>query len=222
MVRLRSGRVVHPGGSVLDLVQGVDGDHDHHRGRAPGPGRVAGTGRVPPFCHEDPQPGAAVGHVVGGELGDVLVVSAAALGLDDGEESIADVMDDDIGEPAAEMELVRDVVGRPGLRHARSVGGGLGGEGAEDLIERREDLFWELSAPDGLEQSERTDGRCEVARPSSLGAIAVSDGGGEHARTLSNKRSPEVGRSWVHVVVGRGTGGWHHLCHHSVTPEVVP
>ena len=74
----------------------------------------------------------------------MLVVGAAALGLDDREESIADVVDDDIGEPAVEVELVRDVVGRQGLRHARVVGGGLGDEGAEDLVERCDELFGQI------------------------------------------------------------------------------
>ena len=106
----------------------------------------------------------------------MLVVGAAALGLDDREESIADVVDDDIGEPAVEVELVRDVVGRQRLRHARGVGGGLGDEGAEDLVERCDELFGQMSVPDGPEEADRTHGGCQVFRPSPLGAVAVSDG----------------------------------------------
>ena len=123
-----------------------------------------------------------------GELGDVLVVGAAALGLDDREESIVDVVDDDIGEPAVEVELVRDVVCRQGLRLTHFVGDGLGGEGAEYLVERCDELFWKMSAPDGLEQGERTNRRRQVFGPSSLCAVAVSHGL-KHVRRISNKRS---------------------------------
>ena len=114
---------------------------------------------------------------------------AAALGLDDREESIADVVDGDIGEPAAEMELVRDLVGGQGQRRARLVDGGLGDERAEDLVERCDEVFREMSVSDGLEQRERTDGGGEVLGPCSLGAVAVSDSGREHAHRLANVRS---------------------------------
>ena len=105
--------MVDPRHSVVDLVQCVDGHHHDHRCWAHRPGWVPGTVGVPSFGHEDSEPGAALGHVVGRELGDVLVVGAAALGLDDREQSIADVVDGDIGEPAAEMELVRERRGAP-------------------------------------------------------------------------------------------------------------
>ena len=112
----------------------------------------------------------------------MLVVGAAALGLDDREESIPDVVDGDIGEPAAEMELVRDLVGGQGQRHARLVDGGLGDERTDDLVERFDELFREMSVSDGLEQRERTNGGGEVLGPSSLCAVTMGDSG-EHAAT---------------------------------------
>ena len=205
--------MVDPGNSVVDLVQCVDG-HDHdHRCWAHGPGWVAGAVGVPSFGHEDSEPGAAVGHVVGRELGDVLVVGAAALGLDDREESIADVVDGDIGEPAAEMELVRDLVGGQGQRHTRLVDGGLGDERAEDFVERCGEVLWKRSEPDGLEQSERTNGCGEVLGPCSLRAVAVSDSG-EHPRSHIEHTFVQVGPPALdgrRRQDRRGRGGDGHL-----------
>ena len=113
---------------------------------------------------------------MGGELGDVPVIRGAALGLDDGEEPIADVVHDDVGEPAAEVELVRDVVGGSGVRGARLVGGGLGEERSDDLVERGDELFGERRASDDVEQRNGTDGSGEVRCPCALGAVAVSHG----------------------------------------------
>ena len=172
--RRRRGRVVHPRHPVVDLVQGVERHHDDHRRGADRPGGVAGAGRSPPLGHEDPEAGAAVRDVASRELGDVLVVGAAALGFDHREQPIAGIVDGDVGVPTIEVELVHDLVGRPGHRIAGRIEGDLRGERAEHLVEGGRHRLGQRRLADGLEQGERTDGGGEVLGPGALRPEAVT------------------------------------------------
>jgi hypothetical protein len=98
---------------------------------------VTGAGASPPFCDQYPEPGAASGDVVCGQLGDVVVVGSASLSFDHREESVARIVDADVGELARDVELVDGAVAWSRLCNAELVVCRLGDEGAEDFVQRR-------------------------------------------------------------------------------------
>ena len=97
VVTVRDGWVVHPSDLVVGFGQRVESEHYDHRGGAHGPGGVTGAGASPTFCDQYPEPGAASRNVVRRELGDVVVVGSTTLGFDHGEQSVARIVDADVG-----------------------------------------------------------------------------------------------------------------------------
>jgi len=128
---------MHPRDLVVGFRQRVESHDYDHRGGAHGPGRVTGAGASPTFRDQDPEPSAASGDVVRRELGDVVVVGSTSLGFDHGEQSVARIVDADVGELARDVELVDGAVGRLRLSNAEFVACRLGNEGAEDFVQRR-------------------------------------------------------------------------------------
>ena len=67
----------------------------------------------------------------------MVVVGSTALGFDHGEQSVARIVDADVGELARDVELVDGAVAWSRLCNAELVACRLGDEGAEDFVQRR-------------------------------------------------------------------------------------
>jgi hypothetical protein len=66
-----------------------------------------------------------------------VVVGSTSLGFDHGEQSVARIVDADVGELARDVELVNGAVAWSRLWNAELVACRLGDEGAEDFVQRR-------------------------------------------------------------------------------------
>jgi hypothetical protein len=67
----------------------------------------------------------------------VVVVRSTSLGFDHGEQSVARIVDADVGELARNVELVNGAVAWSRLCNAELVACRLGNEDAEDFVQRR-------------------------------------------------------------------------------------
>ncbi|HLM17730.1 MAG TPA: hypothetical protein VK549_07905 [Acidimicrobiia bacterium] len=67
----------------------------------------------------------------------MVVVGSTALGFDHGEQSVARIVDADVGELAFDVELVDGALAWSRLCNAELVTCRLGDEGAEDFVQRR-------------------------------------------------------------------------------------
>ena len=66
-----------------------------------------------------------------------MVVGSTSLGFDHGEQSVARIVDADVGEFARDVELVDGAVAWSRLCNGQLVACRLGNESAEDLVQRR-------------------------------------------------------------------------------------